>query len=163
MKYIFYLVVFSTLFTNCTHRIVRTGYQLKKDNYKICDVPIKKQLSISDTLASIIGEIKLGESGFSVACNEERAIDILMTEACALNADLILITEETRPDLWSSCYRCRATFYKYHNAEISIKDDENFNIENVQKRVLKDREFNSTVLLISIFFGTMILLIPFTR
>ena len=60
----------------------------------------------------------LGETGFSVECSEGHALKILENEACAINADLVVINEETRPDVWSSCYRCTATFYKLNMTRI---------------------------------------------
>lgn len=87
----FYIVL---IFSSCTHRIVRTGYNISKSDYKSCDVVIKKYVYISDSIARKIGEIKLGESGFAVACSEGHAVNILKNEACAINADLIIIKEE---------------------------------------------------------------------
>lgn len=40
MKKTIYFLLISLLFTNCTHRIVRTGYQASKSDYKDCDVVI---------------------------------------------------------------------------------------------------------------------------
>ena len=110
MKPIIYTLLIGLFFTSCSHRIVRTGYQVNKSDYENCDVIIKRNTEISDTVAIKIGEIKLGETGFSVACSEEHAVKILKNEACAIDADLIIITEENRPDLWSSCYRGLADF-----------------------------------------------------
>lgn len=94
MKRILFLLLAILLFSNCSHRIVRTGYQNKKSDYSSCDVVIKKDTFVADTLATKIGEIKLGDSGLSVVCSEGHAINILKNEACAINADLIVITKE---------------------------------------------------------------------
>ncbi len=145
MKKMMYLLIVGLLFSNCSHRIVRTGYQIKKSDYTTCDVAIKKTTSIPDSLVTKIGEIKLGESGLAVACSEKHAIDILKGEACAINADLIIITEEKRPDFWSSCYRCRAEFYQFNSTDydIDIKSEEIYSKKNVQDRVSKDRMKNA--------------------
>jgi len=126
MKRLISLLLISLLFTNCTHLILRTGYKVDKSDYKTCDVIIKKGTQIGDTTATKIGKINLTDSGLSLACNEKRAIDILKKEACALDADLILITKEYPPDIISSCYRCTAEFYKYGvtNEESQIQNDE---------------------------------------
>jgi hypothetical protein len=82
-------------------------------SYINCDIPIKKFETISDSVATKIGKIKLSDSGFSLHCSEEDAIEILKKEGCALNADFINILKESRPDSISNCYRCSAEFYKY--------------------------------------------------
>jgi len=147
MRRILFFLIAGLLLSSCTHRIVRTGYHVKKSDHITCDVPIKKDIVISDTLATKIGEIKLGESGFSVVCSEEHAINILKGEACAIKADLIVITEETRPDLWSSCYRCRANFYKFIRTENKgiVENDEKYEIQNLKSRVSNDRMRNTAI------------------
>lgn len=148
---IFYLLLF-LIFTNCTHRIVRTGYQINKADYNKCDIVIKKSLTNIDSLKKV-GEIKLGESGFSVVCSEAHAIDILIKEGCALKADLIYITEESRPDLWSSCYRCRAEFYSYKYNETRLLNEEGYKPEKVEKRVSEDRARNTVIAILAITGG----------
>lgn len=157
MKNLFYLLIASLLFSNCGHRIVRTGYQIKKSDYSACEVVIKKATSISDTLATKIGEIKLGETGLSVACNEGDAINILRNEACAIKADVVLITEETRPDVWSSCYRCKAEFYKLKKPDNNtLKSDNKYTSDKVQSRVAEDRSRNTAMLIGSVVAGFVV-------
>jgi hypothetical protein len=111
----------------------------------------------------MIGEVKLGDSGFSVACSEEHAINILRGEACAINADLIIITEENRPDLWSSCYRCRAEFYRFNKSDNNkdIKSDEIYDPRNIQDRVSRDRLKNTAIAIGSTAIGFIIGLLLF--
>ncbi|WP_243347252.1 autotransporter outer membrane beta-barrel domain-containing protein [Parabacteroides sp. FAFU027] len=106
------LILTFLLTTGCAHQIVRSGYTVNKSEYRNCTIEIKKNVIKTDNLTQL-GIIKLGDSGFSLSCSEDEAIKILKKEGCALNADLINITEEKHPDLWSSCYRCTAVFYKY--------------------------------------------------
>lgn len=101
------LALFSILLimiSGCAHRIVRSGYDLKKSDYRNCIIVIKKDMQSLDSLQKV-GEILLGETGFSVSCSEAHALEILKGEGCALNANVVNITEEKRPDLFSSCYR----------------------------------------------------------
>ena len=101
-------------------------------------------MHVTDSIQKI-GEIKLGESGLAVACSEAHAIKILNNEACAIQADIINIVEENRPDLWSSCYRCRAEFYKYKIAPVQIQSNELYNQENIKRRVSQDRGKNTVI------------------
>lgn len=150
-KLILYSILLIT-FTSCSHRIVRTGYQVNKTDYSNCDIVIKKQMLVSDSVQKV-GEIRLGESGFSVACSEADAIEILKNEGCALKADIINITEETRSNLWSSCYRCKADFYSDSNPEFKAQNDEIYNSEDIKNRVSKDRNKNTLILVGSAVAG----------
>ncbi len=157
MKKIIYFSLISLLFCNCAHQITRSGYHVRKSDYKFCEVAIQKFKAISDTNAKQIGEISLGESGMSSFCSEEDAINILKNEACAIDADLIIIVEEKRPDFWSTCYRCRAKFYKFDTSTSHevMKDDQEYNQDKLQQRVSDDRKRNTTTVIISIAAGIL--------
>ena len=163
MKLLIYTLLIGLFFTSCSHRIVRTGYKVKKSDYENCNVIIKRKIELSDTIASKIGKIKLGESGISTACSEEHAIKILKKEACAINADLIVITKENRPDLWSSCYRCSADFYKYKKSKEKIltPNTVSYKPEKVKERVSKDWKRNTIVAIGSVVVGALLGLLLF--
>lgn len=109
---------------------------------------------MDDTTAIKVGEVRLSDSGFSISCNEKDALAILKDEACALKANLVVITNEKRPDLWSSCYRCKAEFYRLKTIPLSAEmvSDDGYNQEKVAKRVNKDQTQNSLIYL-GILFG----------
>lgn len=113
MKTLFSLILISFILSGCTHLITRSGYQAVKSDNKSCDVAILKGPEYNDKPAVKIGTISLSDTGISLACSEEKAREILKNEACAIDADIILITKEYDPDLISTCYRCTAEFYKY--------------------------------------------------
>jgi hypothetical protein len=137
-KALFYLVLV-LLISGCSHRIVRTGYKVNKSDYRNCDIAIRKNINISDIMQKV-GEIKLGETGFSVSCSEADAIQILKNEGCALHADIINITLEKRPDLISSCYRCTAEFYTYLDPSIKVQSDEMYKPKYISERTSTDRK-----------------------
>jgi hypothetical protein len=138
-------------FCSCSHRIVRTGYVSKQITANDCPVSIVKNQTFSDSIAIKLGEIKLGETGFSTHCNEEDALVILRKEACSLEADIINISDETRSDAWSSCYRCKAVFYKRSTPLINIKSDITFQEPYLKERVSSDKKRNR-----AIFTGSLI-------
>jgi hypothetical protein len=111
-------------------------------------------MQLTDSIRKI-GEIKLGETGFSVACSEEQAVQILKKEACALQADIINIVEENRPDFLSSCYRCRAEFYKAENSSIQIQSSELYKPDDIQARVSQDRSRNVVYAIFAIALGAV--------
>lgn len=141
--------------TNCSHKIRRTGYELDKTEQQTCPVAIVKSLTITDSIQKV-GSIKLGETGFSVACSEKHALEILTKEACSLQADIVFITSETRPDLLSSCYRCEASFYKRTTQTAPLISDAEFDNKVVTQRVSEDRARNTGIVIFSIFIGVAI-------
>ena len=154
----FYFLLLSLVLTSCSPRIVRTGYQMQEAGNEACDVAIRKNLSISEELSTKLGEVEIADTGFSVECSEEHALEILKREACAVNADLIVITAEKRPNLWSSCYRARAEFYKYKPGEDmeELAGDEAYKPENVQERVSQDQWRHTAVIGGSAVIGVLL-------
>lgn len=137
---------------SCSHRIDRIGYQISKSDNLNCELIVVKFMPQSDSLQKI-GEIKLGDTGFSVSCSEAHAIEILKNEACAIHADLINITEENRPDLWSSCYRCKAEFYKTNLSTPQPTTSSDYKPEKIQTRVKDDKKNNTVVIILAAVLG----------
>lgn len=158
MKSTLLFAVIILLMTNCTHRIVRSGYQIDDSGYTASEIHIKKEVSIPDSVANKIGEIKLGESGFSTSCSEEQAINILRSEALELNADLIIITNEVRPNAWSTCYRCNAKFYRFYKADYAATytTDPEYHYLKVDNRVTNDHQQNTLIIFGSITLGILL-------
>jgi len=115
MKRIICFLIVCLFCTSCKHQISRINYNVntKSLSYVNCNIPVKKYETISDSVATKIGTIKLSDSGFSNTCSEADAVVILEKEGCAIQADFINITKDARPDKESNCYRCRADFYKF--------------------------------------------------
>lgn len=109
MKYpIFYLLA-TAMLCSCSHRVTRLGYTTKKKDYWDCDVPVRKNMKIADTLQKI-GELTLGDCKSKIY-TEEESVALIKKEGCANDADLVNIVEENSKDQWSTCYKCRAEFY----------------------------------------------------
>jgi len=141
------ILLFSTilfLFAGCNYHIIRYGYDKSKNNTKLCDIIIVKQKTISDSVATKIGEVKLGNTGFTSDCSEEKAMIILRQEACGLNADFVNVYEENVPHSVNDCYKCRADFFVYKNKNnklFSTNDDvahQNQNVIIKEVRVKKN-------------------------
>lgn len=127
------------LSTSCSHKVVRTGYQKQMVESEDCQVLITKDAAILDR-ATKVGNIRLGESGFSVTCSEEKALEILKREACSIGAEAVLITSEKRPDFISTCYRCEATFLDVKGDFMSEKQEaERLNSDTVVDDSFKEK------------------------
>lgn len=142
------------LFSSCTHKITRSGYAAPSNKYSNCDIVIKKKIKPNAEISQKIGSIRLGDTGFSTTCTEADALRIMRNEGCAINADLIVITNEMRADLGSSCYRCSAEFYTIdEELKEHFENDENMEVKQVYNRVKEDKKRNGAMLAGSIIGG----------
>lgn len=59
----------------------------------------------------VIGEMKVGDSGFSVNCDFDNAMRLLRRKACAVGADGVHLWLVFEPSIVSTCYRVHARFF----------------------------------------------------
>jgi hypothetical protein len=117
MKSLLSLATLTLFLVSCSHSIVRSGYILPENPSTDCPVSVQYGYAKDiDSSARYLGKIKLDDTGFSTSCSESDALAILRKEACALDANTVLITEFKEPSLMSTCYRCSANFYSIKTA-----------------------------------------------
>jgi hypothetical protein len=144
------------LFSGCTHAIRRDGYELNKSNSNDCSIQLLKDVSINEEVDTVLGRIQLKDTGFTFACGEDDAIEILKREGCSIGADAVIIISEKRPDFLSSCYRANAVFIKHRTAGIKTPYDgvsQSLDSASVQKRVDADHKRNATIAVTSVVCG----------
>lgn len=140
------------ILSSCSYKINRTGYQASKSNLTSdCDIVIKKYAAIDDSMQKL-GEIRLKDSGFTVSCSEADAIKLLKKEGCALNANLINITDEYRMDIKSTCYRCTAHFYRV-KTDSTLVSDARFAEDKIETRSKNDKKRTNAIIWSSILAG----------
>ena len=66
------------------------------------NVPMKSQY---------IGNIKIGEAGFTINCGYDEMILECKKEAKVLGANIVKLIKVKNPDFWSNCYRIEAKLY----------------------------------------------------
>lgn len=107
---IWLIFVFTLFGCGGVHNISRTGYTVESYTKSGCIVHFTRELK-SNVKIEPKGSIALTDKGSS-KCSPEDAFKILRNEACELDANLIVVSNERMPDIGSSCYRCDAVFYK---------------------------------------------------
>jgi hypothetical protein len=105
------ILSFAILFSSCAHSIKATGYNRERPLPVDCQVEIVKFANLQDLKATYKGGISLDDTGFSTKCKEPEAMRILEMEACKAGANFVNIYAENMPNLASTCYRCKASFY----------------------------------------------------
>jgi hypothetical protein len=110
-----------TLASGCAAGISRIGYQLPQGktpkDLQRCPIAIQCNVQYDTNDVAVLGSIHAYDTSVSIDCDEAYVLDIFCREGCMLGADLINITEENQPDLWSSCYRARAQFLRFKDRE----------------------------------------------
>lgn len=143
------------VFTSCTHDIYRSNYIPHHGEFSKCKVVFKKTVAPGDSLQKV-GEVELKDSHYSTRCNEAHALQLLEKEACALNANVVKIVQEKRPNLGGSCYRCKAEIFKASLSSEELKSDDYYRKEEIKKRVKADKKTNTALLVTSIALGFVI-------
>jgi hypothetical protein len=67
--------------------------------------------------AEKLGTVKVGDSGFSTACDYAVVLDKAKTETRKVGGNALKITKHSLPDIWSSCHRITADVLKVENIE----------------------------------------------
>jgi hypothetical protein len=111
----------AVLFTGCAAGVKRIGYQAPpKQEVKAAPrgaIAIQKKTDYDKSAVELLGKIKVYDAGFSTECDEALVLDLICSEGYALKADLVIITKEKYPDLWSTCFRADADFVRFKDRE----------------------------------------------
>ncbi len=67
--------------------------------------------------SNYVGELKVGDSGFSTDCGYEKVTEEAKDVARKSGSNLILLTEIKEPNFGSTCYRIRAKMYRNFDNE----------------------------------------------
>jgi hypothetical protein len=140
------LACFTVCLFGCTHAIKRTGYTMGSGGFdENCDVRFVKNMPSNSGRYTVVGEVKLRDTGFSVKCHEDDALAIIRREACRTGADVVNIVEERRADFLSSCYRADAQLLRSSGAAGSVAGESyGYDVDTAQvaSRVSRDKQRN---------------------
>lgn len=107
-KLIFLSLIISMVSISCAPKITSTVHQVHPPtDYK----QIIIVYGLDDYIpkgVEVIGEIKIGDAGFSTKCGYDYVLDQAKLEARKAGGDAILITRHKKPDIWSTCHRITA-------------------------------------------------------
>jgi hypothetical protein len=111
--------------SGCAAGISRTGYNLPAGqtvkNLPKRPIAIQCDAKYDTNDVVVLGSIHAYDTGFSTDCDEVAILDIFLREGTMLGADIINITEEKQPSIWtSSCYRAKAEFLHFKDREKAI-------------------------------------------
>ncbi|MGC1631892.1 MAG: hypothetical protein WA749_07240 [Gelidibacter sp.] len=87
-----------------------------------------------------VGDLKIGDSGFSTDCGYTKVMDEAKSNAKNSGANLIHLTEVKKPNLGSTCYRIKAKLYRNLNQESLVSLSEKRTLET-KSRLPADADY----------------------
>ena len=139
-------------FCGCAAGISRQGYTLRDigtvPRSELCPIAIKHDAIYEQADVDVVGRIKAFDTSVSVNCDEAYVLDLFCREACALGADLVNVTNEREPDLWSTCYRAQAEFVRFKNRDQAklLVSDSKYAPELIIERSVKAGKRNRQII-----------------
>ena len=117
MKKIHVLTVFAVLIFlgSCNPKIstsIRTSYQPLDYKQDVVVIGLDKA---EPNDSEYLGEVKIGDSGFSINCGYDVVIDQAKLEARKVGGNAIKIIKHNRPDIISSCHRITVRVLRLKN------------------------------------------------
>ena len=83
-----------------------------------CPMEIYRNPSFIKKPFDIIASIKVDDTGFTFNCGYEKTMQTIRDNACEVGADAVLIVDERKPDMRSTCYRADASMLVYKKEEV---------------------------------------------
>ncbi|ESU25299.1 hypothetical protein FLJC2902T_31070 [Flavobacterium limnosediminis JC2902] len=122
------VILFTSCATSISTKLANKSYQKLTNDIPVIVLDKNEELP-SDS--EFIGEVKIGDSGFSTDCGYNKVISDVTNVAKNSGANVVKITEIKKPStLGSTCYRIKAKIYRNLNTESLSKLAENRNAKN---------------------------------
>lgn len=158
MRQVLFISILLSLFilTACSPRISRHGYEFDPNRAQDrCDIAMTQFREFSEDEVEVLAKVDIGDTGFTITCEESDVLNILKKEGCVIDAEVVNITEEKRADHWSTCYRASAEFLrlkdKYHKE--AMKSDAAYDASSVTRRVEEDKRRKMGNTIGAVFIG----------
>ena len=153
-QFLIYNILAIFILSSCSPAIKRVNYQGGEAGHFNCEVFLTKNTVYETVDVEKKGSIVISDTGFSSDCNERIVFTILKTDACALEANLIKISWESRPGLYSSCYQVSAEFFKIEKAVLGEMQTQKIDLQSeALKRRVAQTENRILVQIISYLAG----------
>ncbi|MCG8329157.1 MAG: DUF2846 domain-containing protein [Chitinophagales bacterium] len=88
----------------------------------------------------LVGNLKVGDSGFAVNCSYETAVEKASMEARNCGANIILVTEVKEPSIKNTCYRMKALMYRNMDEDVLIRTEKRIEEKN-QSRLPENADY----------------------
>lgn len=132
------IILLSSCSTSISTKLVNKNYQKLEGNNQIF---VLEKNDVLPTNSEFIGDIKIGDSGFTTDCGYNKVVADATNSARNAGANIIQITEVKKPSvLGSTCYRIKAKIYRNLNTESLSSILEKRNLKN-KSRLSEDSDY----------------------
>ncbi|NDP28506.1 MAG: hypothetical protein GZ087_13935 [Flavobacterium sp.] len=133
-----FLITLSSCSTSISTKLANKNYQKLEENNQIF---VLEKDEILPTNSEFIGDINIGDSGFTTDCGYNKVIADATSSARNAGANIIQITEVKKPSvLGSTCYRIKAKIYRNLDTESLLSISEKRNLKN-KSRLSEDSDY----------------------
>lgn len=138
----FYFLIISLVFLGCSTsistKLTNSSYQNLESNIQV--LVIEKNDTLPDE-SEFIGDIKVGDTGFTVNCGYDKVLEDVTNAAKKSGANIVQIVEVKQPTTFgSSCYRITAKMYRNLNSELLLNHNESNKLKN-KSRLPEDADY----------------------
>ena len=106
------LAIFIFFLASCSPKITSTISKSYEPTQAEQDVKVFELNDRSPGGADKLGEVKIGDTGFTTNCSYETVINVAKAEARKVGGNAIKVVEHIHPDLSSSCHRIVVEVYR---------------------------------------------------
>ncbi|WP_300565029.1 hypothetical protein [Flavobacterium sp.] len=132
------IILFVSCATSISTKLANKNYQKLNDENQIL---ILEKNDVLPNNSEFIGDIKIGDSGFTTDCGYNKVVSDATNSARNAGANIVQITEVKKPSIMgSSCYRIRAKIYRNLNPESLSSILEKRNLKN-KSRLPEDSDY----------------------
>ena len=132
------IILFISCAPSISTKLVSKNYQRLNDENQILVLEKTELVPIN---SEFIGDIKIGDSGFTTDCGYNKVIADATNSARNAGANIIQITEIKKPtSLGSTCYRIKAKIYRNLNTESLLNIVNKRNLKN-NSRLPEDSDY----------------------
>lgn len=141
-KIILYTICSFSLFSCTTavnSKVSNKSFTPLVENEKVYVLKPADQLPVGSTE---VGQISIGDSGFTTNCGYDKVISDAKAEAAKAGANVVKLTKIQEPSkgLGSTCYRIKATLYRNDNTEV-LAAAESASENNYKKKIADNSDF----------------------
>ena len=116
LAFLFLIAIFMVI-SSCAPRVVtrlKKTYPVLKYNEKVIVYTLEQEAPVD---AEVIGQVNVGDSGFSTDCSYDVVLNLAKLEARKAGGNAIKITSHKTPNFWSTCHQITATILKIKTTE----------------------------------------------
>ena len=143
----------------CSPAVNRKGYvALNASDASSCRVAVKAGAAFGADEVEVLGQVEVGDTGFTTTCDEATMVSLLRAEGCSAGAQVVDLLEEKRPDMASTCYRARARLLRFRDPAraATTTDDPRFAAQVVQARAKSDSSSQSGLIWSAVIAGVVV-------